>query len=131
MNCPSPKSTNQIYSPNFIDFQASKGAQLTEELVPIHQHILFIIYLIVCGSSSANMIILQFDERMTSALSFVQKLQVDINTEYVRCPYLAPVEIERRRRLKGKDDDMMLEALLNYFHRLAFNDCIFCHEDIK
>jgi len=35
MNWPSPKATDQIYSPNFVDFQACKGAQLTEEVVLI------------------------------------------------------------------------------------------------
>jgi len=34
MHWPSPKATDQIYSPNFVDFQA-KGVQLTEEVVLI------------------------------------------------------------------------------------------------
>jgi len=75
------------------------------------------------GFSFAKIMLLQFDERMSSALSFIQKLQMEVNTDYVRCPYLAPIEIERQRRLRGKcDDGKLLEALLNYFHRFVLMD---------
>lgn len=67
---------------------------------------------------------LQFDSRISSALTFVQKLQTDDN-DSSRGPYLANLEIEKRRRLYKKSDDRkLMEALLKYFGRfvLAHNN---------
>lgn len=77
------------------------------------------------------MMLLQFDERISSALSFVQKLQMDFNTEYVRCPYLATIEIEKQRRLMGKaDDGKLLAALLNYFDRFVLKPLLLFFEHL-
>lgn len=65
--------------------------------------------------------ILQFDSRIKNALSFVQKLQMDVHDGLARCPYLASIEIERQCRLRGKADAKLMEALLNYFHRFVFS----------
>lgn len=60
----------------------------------------------------------QFNFRLSTALSFVQNLQMKGHNDCVRCPYLATIEIERRRRLNGKADDFkLMEVLLNYFNR--------------
>ncbi|KAF8402561.1 hypothetical protein HHK36_010647 [Tetracentron sinense] len=57
-----------------------------------------------------------FDLQISNALAFVQKLQVESSSDFIRCPYLANLEIERRKRLYGKGDDMkLIEALLDYF----------------
>ncbi|ONK62699.1 uncharacterized protein A4U43_C07F7040 [Asparagus officinalis] len=93
MNWPSPKSTDQICSSNYVDSQSCKGAQLMEQV---------------------------FEERISSAMSFVEKLQREVHTDSVRCPYLAPIEIERQCRLKGTTDSgKLLAALLDYFYRFG------------
>lgn len=68
---------------------------------------------------------LQFDSRISSALSFVQKLQTEVDNDSSRGPYLANLEIEKRRRLYKKSDGRkLMEALLKYFGRfvLAHNN---------
>lgn len=86
--------TDQNISPNFADTQA---CNLTEEV---------------------------FDERISNALSFIEKLQLEVANDYVRCPFLATIEIEKRRRMKGKTDDgKFVEVLLNYFHRFSHLSC--------
>ncbi|KAG1339015.1 Laccase [Cocos nucifera] len=86
-------TTDQICSFGSVDFQVCEATHLTEEV---------------------------FDSRISSALSFVQELQMDIQNDYIRGPFLAIIEIERRRRLHGKaDDGKFMEALLNYFHRFS------------
>ncbi|CAL5368872.1 unnamed protein product [Camellia sinensis] len=48
--------------------------------------------------------------------AFVQKLFAEASTDSARCPYLANLEIERRKFLFGKgDDDKLIEALMQYF----------------
>lgn len=60
---------------------------------------------------------MQFDSRMSSASDFVQKLQGNTGNNFARCPYLAHIEIERRKCLYGKGDDVkLMEALIQYFH---------------
>nr|XP_029123962.1 N-terminal acetyltransferase B complex auxiliary subunit NAA25 isoform X2 [Elaeis guineensis] len=97
MNWSSASSTDQICSSRSVDFPASKANHLTVEV---------------------------FDSRISSALSFVWKLQLDIQNDCIRGPYLASIEIERQRRLGGKaDDGKFMEALLNYFHRFSHLSC--------
>lgn len=57
-----------------------------------------------------------FHSRISTSLAFVKKLQVDTSNDFIRCPYLATLEIERRKRLHGKgNDDDIVEALMLYF----------------
>lgn len=61
---------------------------------------------------------MQFDSRMSEALEFVQKLQGRTSDNTLRCPYLANLEIERRKHLYGKGDgDKLMDALMQYFFR--------------
>ncbi|CAA7398214.1 unnamed protein product [Spirodela intermedia] len=65
-----------------------------------------------------------FEERVSSALSFVQKLQREVDGDSVRCPYLADIEIEKRRRLYGRaDNGRLMHALLEYFCRFSHLSC--------
>ncbi|XP_008232050.1 PREDICTED: phagocyte signaling-impaired protein [Prunus mume] len=65
-----------------------------------------------------------FDSRMSNASEFVLKLLENIGDNFVRCPYLANIEIERRRHLHGKgDDDKFLDALIQYFVRFGHLAC--------
>ncbi|CAL5321232.1 unnamed protein product [Camellia sinensis] len=53
---------------------------------------------------------------LSDEVSFVQKLFAEASTDSARCPYLANLEIERRKFLFGKgDDDKLIEALMQYF----------------
>ncbi|XP_038723807.1 N-terminal acetyltransferase B complex auxiliary subunit NAA25-like isoform X2 [Tripterygium wilfordii] len=57
-----------------------------------------------------------FDCRTSDASAFVQKLQEDNRDSLIRGPYLAGLEIKRRKHLYGKvNDDEMIEALMQYF----------------
>lgn len=61
---------------------------------------------------------MQFDSRISDASAFLQKLQATPSNDSIRCPYLANLEIERRKHLYGKgNDDILIEALLKYFSR--------------
>ncbi|OVA02810.1 Multicopper oxidase [Macleaya cordata] len=64
-----------------------------------------------------------FDLRISEALCFVQKLHSETDAEFIRCPYLANLEIERRKRLYGKGEDKLMEAFLNYFSRFGHLGC--------
>ncbi|KAK9279563.1 hypothetical protein L1049_013242 [Liquidambar formosana] len=65
-----------------------------------------------------------FDSRISDASAFVQKLQAEANNDCARGPYLANLEIERRKHLFGKgDDDKLLEALMQYFFRFGHLAC--------
>ncbi|GAV58667.1 NatB_MDM20 domain-containing protein/TPR_9 domain-containing protein [Cephalotus follicularis] len=65
-----------------------------------------------------------FDSRISNASAFVQKLQDDSNNNFVRCPHLANLEIERRKHLYGKNnDDDFVEALVKYFLRFGHLAC--------
>ncbi|KAL6967768.1 N-alpha-acetyltransferase 25, NatB auxiliary subunit [Sarracenia purpurea var. burkii] len=65
-----------------------------------------------------------FDSRLSSASSFVQKLLDSASNDSVRCPYLANLEIERRKIFSGKgDDDKLIEALMQYFFRFGHLAC--------
>ncbi|CAL5431006.1 unnamed protein product [Camellia sinensis] len=57
-----------------------------------------------------------FDSHILITPAFVQKLFAEASTDSARCPYLANLEIERRKFLFGKgDDDKLIEALMQYF----------------
>ncbi|OVA18795.1 N-acetyltransferase B complex [Macleaya cordata] len=61
-----------------------------------------------------------FHLRISEALSFVKMLQSKTSAAYVRCPFLANVEVERRKRLYGVGEDAkFMEALLDYFRRFG------------
>ncbi|XP_048420479.1 N-terminal acetyltransferase B complex auxiliary subunit NAA25 isoform X1 [Pyrus x bretschneideri] len=65
-----------------------------------------------------------FDSRMSSASDFVNKLLENIGDNFLRSPYLANIEIERRRHLHGKgDDDKLMESLIQYFLRFGHLAC--------
>ncbi|OVA10758.1 N-acetyltransferase B complex [Macleaya cordata] len=60
------------------------------------------------------------ESRMEDALCFVQRLQSENDAEFLRWPYLAKLEIERRKRLRGKSADAkLMEAFMNYFRRFG------------
>ncbi|KAG8371530.1 hypothetical protein BUALT_Bualt13G0097500 [Buddleja alternifolia] len=70
-----------------------------------------------------------FDSRMSNAVNFVRKLLLDADKDSVRCPYLAHLEIERRKLLFGKGDaDRVVEDLMQYFVR-AIVDLGFSYAD--
>ncbi|WOL16310.1 hypothetical protein Cni_G25097 [Canna indica] len=88
--------TPQLCIPCFDDNKASKAAHLSEDV---------------------------FESRISNACTLVQKLQMDCS-DFVRCPYLGNIEIERRRRLCGANhDDKFVEALLTYFHGFGHFSC--------
>lgn len=61
---------------------------------------------------------MQFGSRLSNASSLVHKLLTEASNDTVRCPYLANIEIERRKLLHGKGDaDKLVEALVQYFFR--------------
>ncbi|KAM5583076.1 N-terminal acetyltransferase B complex auxiliary subunit NAA25 [Rosa sericea] len=65
-----------------------------------------------------------FDSRMSNASEFVQKLQGNTGNNFARCPYLANIEIERRKCLHGKGDDAkLMEALIQYFSGFGHLAC--------
>ncbi|KAI7982573.1 N-terminal acetyltransferase B complex auxiliary subunit NAA25 [Camellia lanceoleosa] len=65
-----------------------------------------------------------FDSRISNASAFVQKLMASATNESIRCPYLANLEIERRKLLFGKgDEDKLMEALMQYFLRFGHLFC--------
>lgn len=62
-------------------------------------------------------IFMQFDLRMSKAVGFVQKL-MDASNNSERCPYLAHLQIEKRKLLFGKcDAEKLAEHLMQYFIR--------------
>ena len=61
---------------------------------------------------------MQFISRLSNASAFAHKLQAEAGNDFIRCPYLANLEIERRKHLQGRgDDDKLIEALMQYFLR--------------
>ncbi|KAL9266110.1 N-terminal acetyltransferase B complex auxiliary subunit NAA25-like protein [Drosera capensis] len=69
-----------------------------------------------------------FDSRITYALAFVKKLQVAGRGETVRGPFLADIEIERRKRLHQKgDSEKFLNVIVQYFCRYGHLSC-FCSD---
>ncbi|GMH11218.1 hypothetical protein Nepgr_013059 [Nepenthes gracilis] len=69
-----------------------------------------------------------FDSRVSDASIFVQKLQTESRTEPVRGPYLAILELERRKYLHGKGEkEKLLNAFEQYFCRFGHLAC-FCSD---
>ncbi|KAI4315952.1 hypothetical protein L6164_023975 [Bauhinia variegata] len=65
-----------------------------------------------------------FDSRISDALAFIQKLQADNINNSIRCPYLAIIEIERRKHLQEKgNDDNLIDAIVQYFDRFGHLSC--------
>ncbi|XP_022729359.1 N-terminal acetyltransferase B complex auxiliary subunit NAA25-like isoform X2 [Durio zibethinus] len=65
-----------------------------------------------------------FDSRISNASAFVQKLRAEASNDSLRNPYLAHLEIERRKFLFGKNnDDDLIEALLQYYSRFGHLAC--------
>lgn len=64
------------------------------------------------------------ESRLTSALSFVQRLQENNSHDCVRGPHLATIEIERQRCLNGNPNNIkLMDALVKYFHRFGHLSC--------
>ncbi|CAN6347249.1 unnamed protein product [Urochloa humidicola] len=64
------------------------------------------------------------ESRLTSALSFVQRLQENNSSDCVRGPHLANIEIERQRCLIGNPDNAkLMDALVKYFQRFGHLSC--------
>ena len=60
----------------------------------------------------------QFDSRISIASAFIQRLQEDSNNKLLRGPFLANLEIERRKHMHGKgDDEKFLGVLTDYYVR--------------
>lgn len=65
---------------------------------------------------------MQFDSRISNASAFIQRLQEDSNNKLLRGPFLANLEIERRKHMHGKgDDEKLLGALADYYVRYSFH----------
>lgn len=65
-----------------------------------------------------------FESCISKATEFVKKLQADTTDNSIRGPYLANLEIERRKKLFGKNnDDALVDALLQYFSRFGHLAC--------
>ncbi|KAG4920523.1 hypothetical protein AAZX31_18G056400 [Glycine max] len=66
----------------------------------------------------------QFDGQISIASACVQKLQADTINNLIRCPYLATIEIERRKHLRGKgNDDNLMDGVVQYFCRFGHLAC--------
>ncbi|RDY04396.1 N-terminal acetyltransferase B complex auxiliary subunit NAA25, partial [Mucuna pruriens] len=66
----------------------------------------------------------QFDSRISIASACVQKLQADTVNNLIRSPYLATIEIERRKHLRGKgNDDNLMDGIVQYFCRFGHLAC--------
>lgn len=66
----------------------------------------------------------QFDSRISIASAFIRKLQTDTVDNSVRGPYLATIEIERRRHLRGKgNDNNLMDGIVQYFCRFGHLGC--------
>ncbi|KAK9168029.1 hypothetical protein Syun_000169 [Stephania yunnanensis] len=65
-----------------------------------------------------------FNSRMSKASIFIEKLQAKAIDSFVRCPYLASLEIEKRKRLYLKaQGDKLRDALSDYFCRFGHLAC--------
>ncbi|CAN1266453.1 N-terminal acetyltransferase B complex auxiliary subunit NAA25 [Linum perenne] len=66
----------------------------------------------------------KFESSMENATALVQKLLVDTSTDPVRGPYLAALEIRRRKHVYGKgSDDEIMEALIEYYLKFGHLAC--------
>ncbi|KAI3987272.1 hypothetical protein MKX01_031756 [Papaver californicum] len=60
----------------------------------------------------------KFDSRIAQASEFINSLPAVTGSMNMRGPYWAKIEIERRKRLFGKDNEMK-EAIYDYFNRFG------------
>lgn len=61
---------------------------------------------------------MQFDSRISNASAVIHRLQEDSNNKFLRGPFLANLEIERRKHMHGKgNDEKLLGALTDYYVR--------------
>lgn len=61
---------------------------------------------------------MQFDSRLSIASTFIDKLKEDTFDNFIRGPYLATMEIERIKHLRGKgNDDNLMDCIVQYFCR--------------
>ncbi|XP_047147821.1 N-terminal acetyltransferase B complex auxiliary subunit NAA25 [Vigna umbellata] len=66
----------------------------------------------------------QFDRQISIASTCVQKLLADTVHNLIRCPYLATIEIERRKHLYGKRNaDDVMDGIVQYFCRFGHLGC--------
>ncbi|KAL2955932.1 hypothetical protein AAZX31_18G056400 [Glycine max] len=66
----------------------------------------------------------KFVNDQVSHLTDEQKLQADTINNLIRCPYLATIEIERRKHLRGKgNDDNLMDGVVQYFCRFGHLAC--------
>ena len=70
---------------------------------------------------------MQFDSQISIASACVQKLLADTVNNLIRCPYLATIEIERRKHMRGRrNDENVMDGIVQYFcrylmvHKLSF-----------
>uniref|UniRef100_A0A7C9ARA7 Phagocyte signaling-impaired protein n=1 Tax=Opuntia streptacantha TaxID=393608 RepID=A0A7C9ARA7_OPUST len=69
-----------------------------------------------------------FYSRIEDALAFVQKLQIEAKGDSKRGPYLAYLEIHRRKHLHGRGEkEKFKDALVQYFSRFGYLAC-FCSD---
>lgn len=57
---------------------------------------------------------------MSRASDFALKLAEKPSSDSIRCPYLASIEIEKRKLIYGRGDmDKLIEAMMRYFCQLG------------
>lgn len=65
-----------------------------------------------------------FDSHISRASDFALKLAEKANSDSIRCPYLASLEIERRKLIYGRGDmDKLIEVMMQYFCRFGHLPC--------
>lgn len=65
-----------------------------------------------------------FDSRISRASDFASKLAEKASSDSIRCPYLASLEIERRKLIYGRGDmDKLIEVVMQYFCRFGHLPC--------
>ncbi|KAI3461689.1 hypothetical protein Pfo_018352 [Paulownia fortunei] len=115
------KETDPIHALKSIE---CKNLHISEELVNSCISLLKCFMTILSTAFDLFNFCVQFDSRMSTAVNFVQKLMVEANNNSERCPYLAHLEIGRRKLLFGKGDaDKVVEDLMHYFIRFGHLAC--------
>ncbi|XP_023006933.1 N-terminal acetyltransferase B complex auxiliary subunit NAA25-like [Cucurbita maxima] len=65
-----------------------------------------------------------FNSRISNASAVIQRLQEDDNNKFLRGPFLANLEIERRKHMHGKgNDENLLRGLTDYYVRFGHLAC--------
>ncbi|KAL9320101.1 hypothetical protein ACSQ67_011940 [Phaseolus vulgaris] len=66
----------------------------------------------------------EFDSQISIASACVQKLLADTVNNLIRCPYLATIEIERRKHMRGRrNDENVMDGIVQYFCRFGHLGC--------